>query len=161
MSRTSQRDNAEQRRSRLATLVDAQMTQREMAGAIKVAVSTVNADLKILRAQWTKTQIGGMDNVMVEDLHRIASAMQAIWAEVAGGNLFAIDRLVKLTELRARLLGYEPPRRLDITSGGRPIKSVSVIVARLPEEGSSRMEIPMTTPSPMTSRDLWLLVYAR
>ena len=140
MSRTSQRDNAEQRRSRLATLVDAQMTQREMAAAIKVALSTVNADLKVLRAQWTKTQIGGMDNVMVEDLHRIASAMQAIWAEVAGGNLFAIDRLVKLIELRARLLGYEPPRRLDLTSGGQRIVAISEIVSRLTDGGTAEGE---------------------
>jgi len=124
------------------------MTQREMAGAMKVAVSTVNADLKVLRAQWTRTQIGGMDNVMVEDLHRISSAMQAIWAEVAGGNLFAIDRLVKLIELRARLLGYEPPRRLDITSGGRSIKSVSQIVARLPEEGEPEDGDPDGDPFP-------------
>jgi len=100
----------------------------------------VNADLKVLRAQWTRTQIGGMDNVMVEDLHRISSAMQAIWAEVAGGNLFAIDRLVKLIELRARLLGYEPPRRLDLTSGGQRIVAISEIVSRLTDGGTAEGE---------------------
>ena len=123
------------------------MTQREMAGAMKVAVSTVNADLKVLRAQWTRTQIGGIDDVMVEDLHRIASAMQAIWAEVAGGNLFAIDRLVKLIELRARLLGYEPPRRYEITSGGQRIVAICEIVSRLTDggapEASSRSDDPL------------------
>jgi len=43
------------------------------------------------------------------ELDRIEEAVKAIWSSVQDGNLYAIDRLVKLSERKTRMLGLDSP----------------------------------------------------
>lgn len=49
------------------------------------------------------------------ELARLDSALQAIWSNVEAGHLGAIDRLIRISERRARLLGLDAPSRIAPT----------------------------------------------
>ena len=128
-------DAIEKRRAEIGLMWEAHMTQQSIANRLGVSVGTVNRDIQILRARWRKTQEDATNTVMVDDLHRIEVAIGAIWPQVLTGDYNAIDRLLALIRERAKLLGYEPPKRVDVTSDGRPIRSITAAVAHvaLPE----------------------------
>jgi 5,10-methylene-tetrahydrofolate dehydrogenase/methenyl tetrahydrofolate cyclohydrolase len=45
------------------------------------------------------------------EVERLDAALAAIWEKVVTGNLWAIDRLLKISEQRCRLLGLNAPDR--------------------------------------------------
>jgi len=49
------------------------------------------------------------------ELLRIDRAQVAIWTQVIGGNFGAIDRFVKLSERRSRILGLDAPAKMALT----------------------------------------------
>ena len=57
------------------------------------------------------------------DVRRVDVALNAIWEDVRNGKLMAIDRMDKLLERRAKLLGYEPPKKVALTdpTGEQPL----------------------------------------
>ncbi len=60
---------------------------------------------------------------------RIERATRAIWPQVAAGDLFAIDRLVKLMERQAKLLGLDAPTQVSITEDTKA--SLTTVLADL------------------------------
>ena len=54
------------------------------------------------------------------DLRRIDTAINAIWTDVQKGQLGAIDRLLKLMERRAKMLGYDQPDEITLTKKTDP-----------------------------------------
>lgn len=74
--------------------------------------------------------IRGLDRMLpvqeADDLRRIMAAQIdkltfGIWKQATGGHLGALDRVVRLMERKARLLGLDAPVRADITTDGKPI----------------------------------------
>jgi len=48
------------------------------------------------------------------ELERLKEADLAIWDKVLGGNLAAIDRMLKIQDRRAKLLGIDAPQQLEV-----------------------------------------------
>jgi len=139
MSRQGRYDEALARRREGAAYLLAghtgdRLTQRQIADRLKVSVGTINRDIKLLREQWRQENIEAIDAVMVDDLRRIQVALNAIWTQVLGGELQATDRMVKLIETRAKILGYSAPAKIDVTSGGDKVSPITVIEVVRPDE---------------------------
>jgi hypothetical protein len=137
-SRANRRDRVHKRRTVIAELLDAGLKQRDIAEHVGVSLSQVNRDVAWLRKQWREEQIEHIESVMVADLHRLETAISAIWPSVIGGSpgltLQATDRLVKLIETRAKILGYSAPAKIDVTSGGDKVGPITVIEVVRPDE---------------------------
>ena len=48
------------------------------------------------------------------ELARLDVAQRAIWKKVVKGDLAAIDRLLKIMQRRAKLIGLDAPVKLDV-----------------------------------------------
>lgn len=96
----------QERRAKVALLVEACMSQNEIAKTLNVSSSTITYDVRALRKQWKEEQLGNVEKVMTADLHRLEKAVAAIWPNVIAGDYLAIDRLTRIIELRGRILQY-------------------------------------------------------
>lgn len=57
------------------------------------------------------------------DLERLEQITSAIWAKATAGDLKSIDRVVRIMERRAALMGLDAPKRNEISGpGGAPIE---------------------------------------
>lgn len=63
------------------------------------------------------------DACVVRDLEveRLDSLLAGVWQRAAQGEPAAIDRVLKIMDRRARLLGLDAPAQHDVTSAGGPI----------------------------------------
>lgn len=74
------------------------------------------------------------------ELQRLDTMMRAVWPQAIRGDLLAVDRVLKISDRRARLLGLDAPTRLAGPSG-EPLEPVVVaiqdreITFRLIEQG--------------------------
>ena len=70
-------------------------------------------------------------------MERLDAALAAIWDKIAAGNLWAIDRPLKISEQRCKLLGLNAPdRQVVITQ-----EMVEAEIHRLEEEMRARAVI--------------------
>jgi hypothetical protein len=103
----------EERRKKVAANLLAGLNYREIGAALGVSVGTVSNDVDLLVRRWRTEQIGEIGQWQALNLKRLDRAINAIWGEVAGGNLAAIDRLQKLIEQQGRLLGFDQSVHID------------------------------------------------
>jgi len=90
----------------------------EIARALGIGKSQahrlVQAGLQEAREQIT----ANADELRAEELSRIDGMLSGIWPDARKGHLGAVDRVLKLMERRARLLGLDAPARF--AHGGDP-----------------------------------------
>ena len=106
MKKTADADAREQRRLQVSALLIAGASQREIAEELKVALGTVNADVKALRKEWARQQGANMTDYIHVDLARLDVAISSIWNAVLTGNLDAIETLIGIVQTRAKIVGY-------------------------------------------------------
>ena len=60
------------------------------------------------------------------ETQRLDAMLTTLWPQVAKGHLGAIDRVLRLMDRRARLLGLDAPSKkdVDLKSGGKPLAVV-------------------------------------
>lgn len=63
------------------------------------------------------------ESVRQIELSRLDSMLEGLWERASGGNTQAIDRVLKIMQRRADLLGLDAPTKADVTSGGESLKS--------------------------------------
>ena len=69
-----------------------------------------------------RTQQEPADELRRLELERLDEALRAIAGRVRQGNLAAIDRWIRISESRRRLLGLDAPTRTEVTgAGGGPV----------------------------------------
>lgn len=77
-----------------------------------------------------RNNIEGAEDIRRIELERLDVALLAIWPQVRSGNHGAIDRLVRIQERRARLLGLDAPARQEVSGpDGGPIDFVRRVAA--------------------------------
>jgi hypothetical protein len=77
-------------------------------------------------------------------LERLDAMLLAAWDRAAGGNLRAIDRVLKTVEKQTRLLGVQPPRRTELSGpGGGAVRVVRI--EAVPPPGLPAEEAPTGT----------------
>lgn len=103
----------EARRKKVAANLLAGLNYREIAEALGVSVGTVSSDVALLVRRWRAEQVSDVGQWQALNVKRLDRAINAIWGEVADGNLSAIDRLQKLIEQQGRLLGFEQGAHIE------------------------------------------------
>src|SRR5687768_1561567 len=96
-------------------------TVRQMALALHVASSTVQRDIQAIRQEWYEARQEAADLLISEDIARLVAAEKAIWPAVLRGDVLAVDRLLRIMERRAKLLGLDAPKKVDITQRIREV----------------------------------------
>lgn len=86
----------------------------------------------------TRLQIAGSaDTLRSEELARLDGMLQKVYPRAARGDLAAVDRVLKIGERRARLLGLDAPTRtaLEGTEGAPPISTEAKVTFYMPSNG--------------------------
>jgi len=58
------------------------------------------------------------DELLALELSRLDGLLYALWPRAARGELAAVDRVIRIGERRARLLGLDAPARTALQGGG-------------------------------------------
>jgi len=66
------------------------------------------------------------DDLRKLELERIDAALSAIWTQVMKGNHGAVDRFIRLSERRARLIGLDAPQKIEANLSEKPKLLVDV-----------------------------------
>lgn len=103
----------EERRKKVAANLLAGLNYREIAQALGVSIGTVSGDVALLVRRWRTEQVEDVGQWQALNAKRLDRAINAIWGEVADGNLQAIDRLQKLIEQQGRLLGFDHSEHIE------------------------------------------------
>ncbi len=104
-----------ERRAQVAALRLAGMRdQRRIARQLGVSPPTIHRDCKVLDAEWRARAVADVTNEKGLDLDRLERMIAAVWPEAARGNLPAVDRVTRLLERKARLLGLDAPEHMAI-----------------------------------------------
>lgn len=68
------------------------------------------------------------DDLRTEEISRLDGMLDKVYAKAAKGDLQAVDRVLKIGERRAKLLGLEAPVRIEATGkDGAPIEVASTL----------------------------------
>ena len=77
----------------------------EQAG-IRTSLATVSRDLEHLYREYREQSMASVEEAMTHDLERLDDLLQGLWFSARGGDLQAADRVLRIIEQRARMLGY-------------------------------------------------------
>ena len=135
MSRKTQQAEIEIRRKKVAANLTAGLNYRDMAEVLDTSLTTIAGDVKAIIKHWQAEQVSSVDQWVQLESHRLDRAINAIWDKVQTGDLGTLDRMLKIMERRARLLGLDTPSvtRLEGTDGG----PIQVTITRKAEGGNS------------------------
>lgn len=78
------------------------------------------------------------DQLRTEEVSRLDGMLSKIYAKAARGDLQAIDRVLKISERRARLFGLDAPVRTALQGGGEdapPIVTEARVTVYIPDNG--------------------------
>jgi hypothetical protein len=67
-----------------------------------------------IQSAMKKTLQEPADELRLLELSRLDEALKAIWGDVKKGSLFAIDRFLKISERRSRLLGLDAKTEISL-----------------------------------------------
>jgi len=90
-------------------------------GAIAERLKFKNAAraYEAVRAALQKTLRPPAEELRQLESERLDALLLALWSQARQGNLGAVDRVLRVMERRARLLGLDAPIKTDITTGGQ------------------------------------------
>ncbi len=111
--RIAQNAEAEERRVKVFELTKAGASLRQIAQQLSVSHETVRKDRDAVLKELQKVQIVEAEQYRVLELERLDMAMIAIAPQVKKGSFQAIDRWIRLSERRSKLLGLDAPTKID------------------------------------------------
>lgn len=103
----------EHRRAIVASNLLAGMSYREIASRLNVSVGTVKNDADLMLKRWRVDQTHDIGDWSTLQVKRLDLAINSIWGRVLAGDLAHIERLQRLIEQQARLLGFDSSIRID------------------------------------------------
>jgi|DewCreStandDraft_4_1066084.scaffolds.fasta_scaffold92307_1 hypothetical protein len=112
MSATSQEIKAVDKHAQALRMRQAGASYSDIARVLgyKGASGAYNAIQSALR----KTLQEPAEELRILELSRLDEALKAIWTDVKKGSLFAIDRFLKISERRSRLLGLDAKTEISL-----------------------------------------------
>jgi AcrR family transcriptional regulator len=90
-------------------------SQRAIAQRLGVDKATISRDFKELDAKFQEIAAQVIVRAKGLDLERIEALIDAIWAKAENGDTWSIDRIVKLLERKANMLGLDAPKKTEVT----------------------------------------------
>jgi len=109
---------AAERRNRVLDMRLLGASLRQIAKKVNCSHETVRLDLQRALRELHEEQTDKMEHLRGLELSRLDLAWQAIANKVLEGDLAAIDRFVKLSERRAKLLGMDEPTKISLPVNG-------------------------------------------
>lgn len=91
---------------------------------------------RAVMAALRKTLQEPADEVRKLELERLDELLRSLWPKAQDGNQGAVDRILRIMQRRALLLGLDAPQAVDVTSGGESI-GIREVIVELPREDSS------------------------
>jgi hypothetical protein len=112
MSSTSQQIKALDKHTQALKLRQAGTSYDDIARVLgyKSASGAYNA----IKSALKKTLQEPAGDLRILELNRLDEALKAIWPDVKKGSLFAIDRFLKISERRSRLLGLDAKTEISL-----------------------------------------------
>lgn len=101
-----------QRRKKVLSMRLAGATYRETAEALGISPSTVQKDINAELKEIPKWRADELRHVEERRLNRL---QRAIWPRALEGDLPAFDRVLRVMERRAKMLGLDMPQRVEVT----------------------------------------------
>lgn len=95
------------RRREVAVGLHSKMSATQIAAQLGVSQATITRDWRALATEWKKERQEAAGSIIDVELAGLDRAHQAIWPGVCAGHLFSIDRMLKIMERRAKLLGLD------------------------------------------------------
>lgn len=72
------------------------------------------------------------DDLRAEEVSRLDAMLTGLWPSARNGAVSSIDRVLKVMERRARLLGLDAPEKRELTGkGGEPLVPATVDASKL------------------------------
>jgi hypothetical protein len=111
----------EERRTKVAHLMAAHFTYREMAEQLGVAPSTISEDVKVIRERWRERATAQYASHLAEELAKLDLLEHELLPKALSGgpgggmNLRAVDRVLAIRDRRARMLGLDAPSKVEAT----------------------------------------------
>lgn len=99
-----------ERRAKVAANLLGGLSQRQMAEALGVSTSTIKLDVAAILEEYREQRIEKIEKLKELENVRLNRALNAIWNQVLAGDLEAIDRFLKISDARRKLLGLDVPR---------------------------------------------------
>lgn len=124
----------EARRTQVAKLLLQGLSSRAIAEQLNCSHTTVQNDIKVILERWRTEQISDAADLVQIEVARLDRAQEALWDQVKYGNLHATDRLLRIMERRAKLLGLDQPAQAKIT-----LESVDKLLSALPAEAAAEI----------------------
>lgn len=87
---------------------------RTIAEREKISTSTAHADMSTALADIPRQEA---DELRQQEEERLNALQAAYWEAALSGNLEAADRVLRIIDRRARLLGLDAPQRMEIAAG--------------------------------------------
>ncbi len=117
---TDSKIRAAEKAAQAMRLRAAGVTYEEIARTLGYSARS-NAHIAVQRALRDAIQEPA-DELRTLEAGRLDKLQQALWAQAMQGNQGAVDRVLRIMERRARLLGLDAPVRNEVTGpGGAPL----------------------------------------
>lgn len=95
----------------------------EIAATLGIAIGTAHKAVKNGLADARAQITASADELRTEELSRLDAMLGGLWPRARKGEVAAVDRVLKISERRAKLLGLEAPVRIESTGkDGGPIE---------------------------------------
>jgi orotate phosphoribosyltransferase-like protein len=106
------------RRLEALDLRKAGFTYRAIATQLKITHETARSDVMTALKQLSERQDTETAEYRNLELERLDRMMLAVWSDALKGHLGAVDRVLKISERRARLMGLDAPTKQEIEHSG-------------------------------------------
>jgi len=117
-----------ERRAKVAKLIHARIPQFQIAEILGVSKETVKCDAEWLREQWREEALQDVDEQLQRELEELSvwEARLSAWA-MKHKNPMYVDRILKIKDARAKLLGLYRPAKVALTNpdGTKPYAAMS------------------------------------
>jgi len=119
-----QQMDIEKRRLIVMSNILAGLNYRDIASQLNVSLGTISRDANAVINRLKKEQVLDAQKAILLDLRRIDVLINGIWTDAKNGKLLAVDRVIKLLERRAKMLGYDEQTLNLNVSGGVDIEAI-------------------------------------
>jgi len=103
-----------ERRKKVAFLLLARHTYRDIARQLKVSLGTIASDVEATMEEWRSESVAAIDKAKELDLRHIAKIVQSQYPGVVRGEIPACDMTLKALTRRAKMYGYDAPEQLHV-----------------------------------------------
>lgn len=88
---------------------------REIAKELSVSPATIVLDVKAVMKELQKDQLREAADYKALELDRLETLQAVMWNDAENGDQGAVDRVLRIMERRAKLLGLDAPTKTELS----------------------------------------------